>query len=156
MLRDSSALASVFLWSVCLLVAPTQLAAPSRKGRCSKDLHQQVETLRNETLNQTLVNFTLYTPTQVDIKLKCFTTTLTCFADELKVLSEELKISGLSSDRAEHLSGKLRLLTRPRRKKAPQLESGCHQCEFYEEKSAKDFFAALLNTLQNMNSVNCD
>ncbi|MEQ2280790.1 hypothetical protein AMECASPLE_023560 [Ameca splendens] len=71
MLRGSSALVSVFLCSVCLVVVLTRSPAPSKKRPCSKEIIIKVTSLRKSLLNQTLVNCTLYTPTIEDYKVLC-------------------------------------------------------------------------------------
>ncbi|KAM4741992.1 interleukin 15, like isoform 2-T2 [Anableps anableps] len=149
MLRGGSVLASVFLCSACLLVVPTQPAAPPKKGPCSKDLVSKVTSLNN-SLSQQMVNFSLYTPTIEDYK-KCPSGTFKCFSDELSVLSEELTINGLSSHRAENLSRRLKGLARS----LQQLESDCRPCELHQEESAGSFLGVLLKTVHVMNSGNC-
>ncbi|XP_047248512.1 interleukin 15, like isoform X3 [Girardinichthys multiradiatus] len=110
MLRGSSALVSVFLCSVCLVVVLTRSPAPSKKRPCSKDIIIKVTSLKKSLLNQTLVNCTLYTPTIEDYKQKCPSAAFKCFADEMIVLSEELKISGLTYDLALSLNRMLKRL----------------------------------------------
>ncbi|XP_047248511.1 interleukin 15, like isoform X2 [Girardinichthys multiradiatus] len=150
MLRGSSALVSVFLCSVCLVVVLTRSPAPSKKRPCSKDIIIKVTSLKKSLLNQTLVNCTLYTPTIEDYK-KCPSAAFKCFADEMIVLSEELKISGLTYDLALSLNRMLKRLAQSFK----QPESDCHQCELHKEESADGLLEALQEVLWLMNSEFC-
>uniref|UniRef100_A0A3Q3A3W9 Interleukin n=1 Tax=Kryptolebias marmoratus TaxID=37003 RepID=A0A3Q3A3W9_KRYMA len=140
MLRGRSSHESVFV-CVCLFVLLTQ---SSPRKFCSKDFFAQVKAL-NETLNQTGLNFSLYTPTIQDYQ-KCPSVALKCFADELEVLNRELEISGVKRSP---------LFKTLQRLEKNEKQSDCLRCELLEERSAEIFLQNLQDTVQEINAKNC-
>ncbi|KAF0030947.1 hypothetical protein F2P81_017678 [Scophthalmus maximus] len=85
----------------------------------------------------------LYTPTMADFQQNCPSSTLKCFAAEVKVLDDEWKTRRLNvSHMLEVLAASFN-----------QAESGCRQCECFDEETAEEFLKVLLSTLQNANSL---
>ncbi|XP_038163885.1 interleukin 15, like [Cyprinodon tularosa] len=150
MLRGSSSLASVFFCSVCLLVALSQRATTPRKKGCIRDITHQVSTLMNCSSMQKLEDLKLYTPNRTSYE-QCPRATFTCFRDELSVISNELVIYGLDNNRTKSILKRMSFLLLQHNKP----ESGCLQCELFEQKDVRKFLGALLNILQMVNSEKC-
>ncbi|XP_039678696.1 interleukin 15, like isoform X2 [Perca fluviatilis] len=148
MLRGRLALASVYLFFVCLLGLMHQSAARA----CSPDTLTKVRNLITETpAMKEKLNCSLYTPTAQDYKT-CPKSTLKCFTNETKVLIEEwvaINFGPISTLRKVHRN--LQILSA----KFNQPESECRQCEFLNEKNAEEFLEQLAVTLQTMNSEYC-
>uniref|UniRef100_A0A1A7XU87 Interleukin 15, like n=1 Tax=Iconisemion striatum TaxID=60296 RepID=A0A1A7XU87_9TELE len=137
MLRARSALATVFLCSLCLSAV--------QAARCSKDLVVRVQTLRNITLKQQLLNSNLYTPS-IEYYQKCPRLAFKCFAEELSVLIKELDIH----DRIVYPS-----LLRLACGFPDQPQQTC-LCEILPEKNATEFLSDLQRTIEMMNTDFCD
>ncbi|XP_041851171.1 interleukin 15, like [Melanotaenia boesemani] len=148
MLSGRSALASVFLCSVCLVVLPQQ---PAGKIRCSRDLFKQVDTIKKIVTDKDWLDCKLYSPTVQDVKHNCSSSTLRCFAAEMNVLTMELVDSGLKYDLRMKISRGLERLA----KLLEQTESACRQCEFFTEKNATMFLEDLVLTLKAIYEKHC-
>ncbi|XP_054598318.1 interleukin 15, like isoform X3 [Nothobranchius furzeri] len=143
MLRARSALATVFLWSLCLFAVGA--------ARCSKDLVVRVQALRNTTLKQELLNSSLYTPSITYYQQKCPRVAFECFAEELNVLIKELEVNGQTVPRKEKVGPWLRRLACD----FPDQQLAC-QCELLQEKNATEFLSGLLRTVEMMNTEFCN
>ncbi|XP_035477934.1 interleukin 15, like isoform X2 [Scophthalmus maximus] len=136
MLRGRPALVMVILCQVCLL------APKSAAGLRSLDVIKRVQLLIREAPKKVSLKSRLYTPTMADFQ-NCPSSTLKCFAAEVKVLDDEWKTRRLNvSHMLEVLAASFN-----------QAESGCRQCECFDEETAEEFLKVLLSTLQNANSL---
>ncbi|XP_069017128.1 interleukin 15, like isoform X3 [Embiotoca jacksoni] len=144
MLRERTALVSVFLCFVCVLARPPQTTA--RTKRCqTQDIIQRVQILMNAAPTQSL-DGRQYTPTVLNYEQNCPKTTLNCFADELKVLIDEWGVHVCSD--CSKLDLKVKKLANTNKPESP----ACGPCEVMPEEDAVKFLQDLITTLQLMNS----
>uniref|UniRef100_A0A1A8NDQ6 Interleukin n=1 Tax=Nothobranchius rachovii TaxID=451742 RepID=A0A1A8NDQ6_9TELE len=142
MLRARSALATVFLWSLCLVAVGA--------ARCSKDLGSRVQALRNITLKQELLNSSLYTPSITYYQQNCPRVAFECFAEEVKVLIKELEVNG------QKVPGKVGRMLQTLAREFPDQQRPACQCELLQEKNATEFLSELLRTVEMMNTEFCN
>uniref|UniRef100_A0A8C9XLA5 Interleukin n=1 Tax=Sander lucioperca TaxID=283035 RepID=A0A8C9XLA5_SANLU len=148
MLRGRLALASVYLFFVCLLgLMPQPAARP-----CSPDTLRKVGNLIEKAPGmKEKLNCSLYTPTDQDFET-CPKSTLKCLANETKVLIQEWEAVNLRVIRPyRNLSKNLEILSA----EINQSESECRQCEFLNEQNAEEFLKQLKSTLEIMNRRYC-
>uniref|UniRef100_A0A1A8EKJ1 Interleukin n=1 Tax=Nothobranchius korthausae TaxID=1143690 RepID=A0A1A8EKJ1_9TELE len=143
MLRARSALATVFLCSLCLFA----VGAP----RCSKDLVTQVQALQKTTLKQELLNSSLYTPS-ITYYQNCPRVAFKCFAEEVNVLIKELEVNGQTVPHSEKVGPLLQTLACG----FPDQQQLACQCELLQEKNATEFLSELLRTIEMMNTEFCN
>ncbi|XP_078103289.1 interleukin 15, like isoform X2 [Sander vitreus] len=148
MLRGWLALASVYLFFVCL---PGLMPQPAAKP-CSLDTRKRVENLIKIAPGmKEKLNCSLYTPTDQDFET-CPKSALKCFANETKVLIQEWEDVNFRVVRPyRNLSKKLEILSA----KLNQSESECRQCEFLNEQNAETFLKQLKSTVEMMNRLYC-
>lgn len=135
--------------AVCLLCLTALMPLTVTPQRCSQDGYNYIQKIRNKPPDWAS-DTRLYTPTLQDFQ-KCPSATLTCLKAEVDVLCDEWSVE------KKIVKSLTRILATQAQslQKVSQAESGCSNCENFQEQNATVFLDFLSNTVQNINSMSC-